>query len=162
MKEIARRAGLGVATLYRHFPSRHELLDAVFAEHVAACSADMHAALSDPDPWRALAATVHRFADHHVRDRHLNDALLGSRTAALAFADQCLATTVGLETLVELTRDTGAVRPDALIADLHIGLRAIASLPVLPPEQADATINGLANLVLAGMSGHGLAVDGGA
>ena len=52
--------------------------------------------------------------------------------------------------------------PDALIADLHIGLRAIASLPVLPPEQADATINGLANLVLAGMSGHGLAVDGGA
>lgn len=53
--EIARRAGLGVATVYRHFPSRQDLVTAVLAEQVTACRARMRAALEDPDPWRRCA-----------------------------------------------------------------------------------------------------------
>jgi len=52
MREIARRAGLGIATVYRHFPSRGELLDAVLAEEVARCEQEMRDALADPDPFR--------------------------------------------------------------------------------------------------------------
>ncbi|WP_432923929.1 TetR/AcrR family transcriptional regulator [Microbispora sp. CA-135349] len=79
--EIARRAGLGVATVYRHFPSRQDLVGAVLSEQVAVCRAQMRAALDDPGPWRALRGTVHRFAEHQVRHRGLNEALLGSLRA---------------------------------------------------------------------------------
>ena len=59
VREIAQRAGLGVATVYRHFPTRPELVAAVLAEHVAACRADMRAALTDPDAWHgAIRAEV--------------------------------------------------------------------------------------------------------
>ena len=51
MREIARRACVGVATLYRHFPTRTDLVTAALIEHVAACRADMRAALDELDAW---------------------------------------------------------------------------------------------------------------
>ncbi|MCU1529944.1 MAG: TetR family transcriptional regulator, partial [Frondihabitans sp.] len=77
VREIARRAGLGPATLYRHFPARPELINAVLVEQVAACDAEMREALADPDPWRALRTTLLRFAERQVFDRGLNEALVG-------------------------------------------------------------------------------------
>ena len=59
LEEIARRAGVGVATLYRRFPSKDELLIAVvdwhYAEHIEPV---LLRALDDPDPWRGLVATL--------------------------------------------------------------------------------------------------------
>ncbi|HEX3591944.1 MAG TPA: helix-turn-helix domain-containing protein [Pseudonocardiaceae bacterium] len=51
VREIARRAGIGVATVYRHFPARPDLVAAVLDERVRACTAEMREALADPDPW---------------------------------------------------------------------------------------------------------------
>ena len=107
MREIARRAGLGVATLYRHFPSRPDLIGAVLAEQAADCGAAMRAALDDPDPWRALSGLIRRFADYQLRARGLNDAVLGSHAAGLPFAEQRRAHARGLERLVERARRYG-------------------------------------------------------
>jgi AcrR family transcriptional regulator len=152
MRDIARRAGLGVATVYRHFPSRPDLVDAVLAEQVAVCGAEMRAALADPDPWRALSGTMHRFAERQIRDRGLNEVLLGSHVAGLAFAEQRRAHARALEQLVERARDAGVVRPDVSVEDVRIGLVAIASFRALPPRTAKPAISRLTNLLLAGLA----------
>ncbi len=150
--EIARRAGLGVATVYRHFPSRQDLVGAVLAEQVAVCRAQMRAALDDPDPWRALRGTVHRFAEGQVRHRGLNGALLGSHPAGAAFAGQRRAQAQRLEQLVERARSAGGVRPELSVEDVRIGLRAIASFRAGSPESAAAAVRRLADLLVAGMA----------
>jgi AcrR family transcriptional regulator len=152
MREIARRADLGVATLYRHFPARPDLIKAVLDDQVAQCGAEMQAALADPNPWHALSATIHRFAERQVRDRGLNEALLGSHVAGLAFAEQRRAHAKGLEQLVERARDAGALRPEMTAQDVRVGLSAIASFRALPPEKANTAIQRLEGLLIAGLS----------
>ena len=55
MEEIARRAGVGVGTLYRHFPSRAELVEAVYDDMVSGLAEQATVLTSAEDPWRALA-----------------------------------------------------------------------------------------------------------
>jgi AcrR family transcriptional regulator len=152
MREIARRADLGVATLYRHFPARPDLIGAVLCEQVAVCGAEMQAALEDPDAWRALSGTIRRFAERQVRDRGLNEALLGSHAAGLAFAEQRRAHAKGLDQLVERARSAGALRHEVTVEDVRVGLLAIASFRTLPPEKANTAIQRLADLLLVGLS----------
>lgn len=150
--EIARRAGLGVATVYRHFPSRQDLVGAVLAELVTACRAQMRAALDDPDPWHALRGTIHRFADHQVRHRGLNPALLGSHPAGASIAGQRRAQARRFEQLVERAKSAGGVRPELSIEDVRIGLAAIASLRAGSPESTAVAVRRLADLLVAGMA----------
>jgi AcrR family transcriptional regulator len=153
MREIARRAGLGVATVYRHFPARPDLIDAVLAEQVAACEAEMQAALSDPDAWRALCAIVQTFGVRQIRDRGLNEALLGFHAAGEAFAEQRRAHARALEDLVDRAHTQRRLRPGLSVQDVRIGLRAIASFRSLPPESAMVAVQRLTDLVLAGLAG---------
>ena len=151
MREIARRAGVGVATLYRHFPARTDLITAALTEHVAACRADMRAALGDPDAWRSLSGTIRRFAERQVRERGLNQALFGSQAATAAFAEDRRAQAAGLARLVERAREAGAVRGDVTVEDVRVGLTAIASFRPLRPDRAAASTQRLVALLLAGL-----------
>lgn len=58
MREIARRSGVGLATLHRHFATREELLAAASGEQASLCRGALEAALHDPDPWRGFARTI--------------------------------------------------------------------------------------------------------
>ncbi|XVQ83479.1 TetR/AcrR family transcriptional regulator [Microbispora siamensis] len=152
MSGRSRKDDLALPWPSRHFPSRQDLVGAVLSEEVAVCRAQMRAALDDPDPWRALRGTVHRFAEHQVRHRGLNEALLGSHPAGAAFAGQRRAQARGLEQLVERARSAGSVRPELSVEDVRIGLWAIASLRAGSPESAGVAIRRLADLLVAGMS----------
>src|SRR5215211_9158990 len=59
LEEIARRAEVGIGTLYRHFPSRQELLEAVYVEEVEGVCRRADE-LTDLPPWEALAEWLHR------------------------------------------------------------------------------------------------------
>jgi AcrR family transcriptional regulator len=144
VREIARRAGFGVATVYRHFPSRQDLVSAVLAEQVARCGADMRAALADPDPRRALSDTVRRFGERQVSDRGLTEALFRERTA---FADQFRAHAEGFALLVRRARDHGALREHVTVQDARLALTAISSARALPPQ----AVRKLTDLLLAGV-----------
>jgi hypothetical protein len=119
---------------------------------VAACRADMRAALHERDAWRALSGTIRGFAERQVRDRGLNQALFGSHAAAAAFAEDRRAHAKGLEQLVERARRAGAVRAEVTAEDVRVGLMAIASFRALRPERAASSIQRLVNLLLAGLS----------
>jgi AcrR family transcriptional regulator len=151
VREIARRAGMGVATVYRHFPSRQDLISAVLADQVARCDEEMRAALADPDSRRALRGTIVRFGERQVSDRGLNEALLGSHAAGAAFADQRRTHAEAFARLVERARDDGALRDQVSVEDARLALMAIASLPALSAEQASPAIRPLTDLLLCGV-----------
>jgi AcrR family transcriptional regulator len=151
VREIARRAGMGVATVYRHFPSRQDLVSAVLAEQVARCEEEMRAALADPDPRRALRGAIIGFGERQVRDRGLNQALLGSHAAGAAFAGRRSAHAEAFARLVERARADGALRDQVSVQDARLALMAIASFPALPAEQASSAIRRLTDLLLCGV-----------
>jgi AcrR family transcriptional regulator len=148
MRAVARRAGIGVATLYRHFPARGELVTAVLAERVDACGRRMRLALDDPDPWRALSGVVLEFADRQIHDRALNEVLLGSVDA---FPDQRREHGQALNVLVGRARAAGVLRAGVDAGDIRAGLLAIASLRRLPPPTSAQVIGKLAQVILAGL-----------
>jgi len=151
MREVARRAGLGVATLYRHFPTRTDLVTAVLAERVDACAERMRQALEDPDPWRALSGVVLEFADRQIHDRALNEVLLGPGDLSAAFRGQRLEHARALNVLVVRARAAGLLRDGVGADDVRAGLIAIASLRRLPPTTNPQVIGKLADLILAGL-----------
>ena len=117
LDEIARRAGVGNATLYRHFPTRSDLVVEVYADEVDALCAAGAARLDDPDPLGALFGWLAEFVAHVSTRRHLPLSLPdGDRDALFhrwhgAMGDAAAA-------LVERARGAGAVRADVTTADL--------------------------------------------
>ncbi len=75
LEEIARRAGVGIATLYRRFPSRVELLDAVLADTVQAHVDAAEQALATDDPWGGFTYYLEATCRLQAADRGLNDAM---------------------------------------------------------------------------------------
>lgn len=71
LDEVARRAGLGNATMYRHFPDRRELLIAVYADEVTALCAHGEALLGHQSPEDGLFAWLHAFIAHVAAKRDL-------------------------------------------------------------------------------------------
>jgi AcrR family transcriptional regulator len=141
VREIARRAGMGVATVYRHFPSRQELLTAVLTEHVERCEADMRAVLADPDPRWALRRLIVSFGERQVNDRGLNEALLSPDSP---FAGQRRA---HADAFAQLVR-RASLRDGVGIEDARVALTAIASFRSLPPERATVAIRRLTDLLI--------------
>ena len=83
LEEIARRAGVGIGTLYRHFPSRQELLEAVYVEEVEEVCASV-GELADLPPWEALTGWLHNVVAYVGRKHALAEELfaLGKREEA--------------------------------------------------------------------------------
>lgn len=76
MREIARRAGVGPATLYRRFPTKQILVSEAFADQLHACRAIVDQGCADPDPWRGLCLVIEKICELHARDRGFTEAFL--------------------------------------------------------------------------------------
>jgi AcrR family transcriptional regulator len=73
VREIARRAGVGVGTLYRHFPTREDLVDAVLEDAFEELIAIARDALAEADPWRGFTRFIEEALVLHARNRGLKD-----------------------------------------------------------------------------------------
>src|SRR3954469_13117752 len=73
--EVARRAGVGVATLFRRFPTRDALVAAAFEEKMEAYGAAVRDALDDPDPWHGFCTYLETVCAMQARDRGFADVL---------------------------------------------------------------------------------------
>ncbi|WP_327236142.1 TetR/AcrR family transcriptional regulator [Streptomyces sp. NBC_01317] len=120
--EIARRAGIGNATLYRHFPDRHSLVnDVVLSVMARTAEQAERAAIEEDDPFAALRRFVHAAADERIgalcpmlsgtfdRDRPELDAQRERLEGAV-------------EGLMERARRTGQLRADVAVGDLMVAL----------------------------------------
>src|SRR3954451_17247530 len=71
LDEIARHAGVGVATAYRRFPDKEQLVDALFEEHVEALAGVAAAALEHDDPWQGVVRFMEGAVELQVANRGL-------------------------------------------------------------------------------------------
>jgi len=78
MRDIARRAEVGPATLYRRFPTKRALMDDAFASEMHECRAIVVECSADPDPWRGFASVIERITELNVRNNGFVDAFLSA------------------------------------------------------------------------------------
>jgi AcrR family transcriptional regulator len=121
LHEIAARAGVGVGTIYRHFPDKRPLIDAVFEEQLAELTGLFEQAIADPDPWHAIVWVHERYLEHQARNRGLKELLLGTTPDAPERARQFRARLHPLaEQVIERGKAAGVVRPDCVTQDFGL------------------------------------------
>ncbi|WP_214415739.1 TetR/AcrR family transcriptional regulator [Sphaerisporangium fuscum] len=136
LDEVARRAGVGNATMYRHFPTRRELIIAVYADEVTELCAHGRALLDAPSPGDALFAWLAAFISHVATKRELalslNDDRSGRRSELFDGWHRAMRSTA--EALLGRARHAGAVRPDLEVTDLLTLSNGIALTGATPAQ----------------------------
>jgi AcrR family transcriptional regulator len=146
LEDIARRAQVGIGTLYRHFPTRQHLLEAVYLDEVEAICRSA-ADLADLEPWDALVAWLRQFVGFAATKRALAQEMLGTiGSDAEVFRTCRVAISSAGDELLGRAQAAGAVRADASFIDIARLLGGIASIDS-DPEQIerilDIVIDGL-------------------
>jgi AcrR family transcriptional regulator len=118
LDEIARRAGVGNATLYRHFPAREDLYEAVFAEAGALLERIRERTLRIEDPWLALAAYFEEACGFFATDRGLSDLMVQGMPRSRALDELRAKCDLLMRTLLERAQRAGVVRPDVGLTDV--------------------------------------------
>ena len=126
--EIARRAGVGVATLFRRFPTRDDLVTAAFAGKMAAYCEAIESALADPDPWHGFCSYMERVCEMQADDRAFADVLTMTFPNAKALHNDRDRTSVGLAELLVRAKATGRLRQDFAHQDVPLVLMANAGV----------------------------------
>jgi AcrR family transcriptional regulator len=125
LEEIARRAGVGIATLYRNFPTRRELLEAVYVHEVEALVTSA-ADLADQPAWDALESWLRRFVEYTATKRAILEELAaGSPLFATCFE----AIVAAGEPMLRRAQQAGLARADVTFDDV---LRLISSVTMAP------------------------------
>jgi AcrR family transcriptional regulator len=129
MEDIARTAGVGVGTVYRHFPTKGDLIAALVADRFQRLAERAKEALAEEDSWKAFCDLMRYSAEVQVRDRALSEIIssqpqLGQHEAV---ASGLVDTTTEL---IARAQDAGEMRKDAVIEDvptLICGLGAVTA-----------------------------------
>jgi AcrR family transcriptional regulator len=124
--EIARRAGVGMGTLYRHFPTKDALIDAIVDARFAELTAAAERALEAPDAWEGFEAFLVGAVELQASDRGFKDALAarGRDEPRVKAARRKLHRV--LDRLVARGREEGALRADLAAEDVTVLLWATA------------------------------------
>lgn len=138
MAAIARRAGVGVATLYRHFPTRESLITEVFTEQLTHCSSVIDDALAEPDPWRGFHTAVERICAMQVIDRGFTAAFRTEFPDSADFERVRVRAERGFAELVRRAKTAGKLRADFSETDLTLTLLANGGVTAETPHAASA------------------------
>jgi AcrR family transcriptional regulator len=121
LEQVARDAEVGIGTLYRHFPTREALVEAVYRKELAALCASAAGLLAALPPERALRAWMDRFADYVTAKREMAEAITavfasGAVTVSQARAQMTVATQAILEAGIADGTLRADVRPEDVVA----------------------------------------------
>jgi AcrR family transcriptional regulator len=151
LDEIARRAETGNATLYRRFPTRSDLVAAVFADRMTEHCDAVETALADPDPWEGFAGYVRAAAAMQTRDRGIADLVTMELKTAPEIDKLRTEAFDGLVRLVERAQAAGALRADFTTQDVVLLLMANAGLVERGHGVAEAASARLVHVLLDGL-----------
>jgi AcrR family transcriptional regulator len=128
LNEVAREAGIGVATVYRRFPDLQTLIDALFTERFTTFRRLAAAAAQEPEPGRALRRYLLDAAEWRARDRALEDILANASIDAEPIARMRDDLGHAVDELVERAVAAGAVRGDFASADVYTFLFIVGAV----------------------------------
>lgn len=137
LEEIARRAQVGIGTLYRHFPTRQALLEAVYVDEVEALCRSA-GDLEGLEPWDALVGWLHRFVAYLATKQALAQELLDYVERDAAVFKSCRAALFAAgEPLLERAQRAHVVRSDTDLSEVIQMVGGIAKIPTSEPGQVD-------------------------
>src|SRR3954467_1728543 len=128
LDEIAKKAGTGNATLYRRFPTRGDLVEAVFADRMAEHLAAVEAALDTDDPWGGFASYIRAVGAMQAADRGIADLVTMDVATAPEVERLRSQAFEGLVRLVDRAHSAGVLRDDFTTVDVVVLLMANAGL----------------------------------
>ncbi|WP_329387708.1 TetR/AcrR family transcriptional regulator [Streptomyces sp. NBC_01716] len=140
MATVARRAGVGVATLYRHFPTRDALVRSAYAEQMETCARALAEALADPDPWRGFQQLVETVCELQREERGFPAAFVAAFPDSTAEHARIRERAErDLMILVRRAKAAGALRPDFHPSDLAVALLSHCGLVTALPHDRPAS-----------------------
>jgi AcrR family transcriptional regulator len=117
---VAERAGVGVGTVYRRFPDKEALVDALFEERIDEVRAIADEAARIPDGWDALTTFMERALEMHCHDRALKELVFSTAHGQDRVARARARIKPAVETLFERAQASGKLRSDVDVNDVPI------------------------------------------
>ena len=141
LEEIARRAGVGIGTLYRHFPNRQALLEAVYLGEVEEFCRATDELPDTIDPWDALTGWFDRFVAYLATKRALAGELLNYMDmSAELFKHSRAALWASGEPLLARAQEAGVVRDDVQFGEVMQMVMGISKVPGVDPEHTERMV----------------------
>jgi AcrR family transcriptional regulator len=150
MRAIAREAGVGIGTLYRHFPTRESLVDAVYQDQVQRLTLGASELLEQLPPAKAMRQWMDLFADWVATKHGMLDTLLAMiESGEIAHAQTRAELLEAITTILDAGRTAGDLRADISAEDIAASLLGIFGVAGKPEQRAQA--NRLLNLLMDGL-----------
>jgi AcrR family transcriptional regulator len=118
MDDVARRAGVGVGTVYRHFPTKEALIEALMVDAFESIAGEARRALEIEDPWEALTTVLWHGAETMSADRAMSEVFASIPGVAESAMPTIASLTETMETLMRRAQAAGALRPDTVVDDI--------------------------------------------
>ncbi len=128
LEDIAERAGVGIATLYRRFSTREDLVSAAFEAKLAEYARVAEESLAEPDPWRSFAGCLEKLCAMQAGDRGFTEIVNGSLLPSERITEARARTASAVARVVERAQRAGVVRDDAVAEDIPLILMANAGV----------------------------------
>jgi len=128
MASVAREAGVGIATLFRHFPAKQDLVAAVFADRMDVYAEAATAALADPDPWHGLTGYIEAVCAMQASDYGFANVLTMTFPAARGLEKRRDEAYHAVVQLIDRAKSAGRLRADFAPEDLVLLLMANAGV----------------------------------
>ncbi|MFJ5117038.1 TetR/AcrR family transcriptional regulator [Kitasatospora sp. NPDC088548] len=138
LEDIARRAGVGIGTLYRNFPTRRHLFETVYADEVGELSLAAEELSAEP-PWEALSDWLRRFVAHALTKRAIREALAGEETEVFVACRRLMYDASA--PLLHRAQAAGEVRADMSIDDLLRLVSGVGSVSFADEKQRDRVLS---------------------
>jgi AcrR family transcriptional regulator len=153
LEEIARRTGVGIGTLYRHFPTREHLVEIVYRRELELLAGAATELLAEKSPDMALDEWMHRFVSYLAAKRGMATSLklLFTSNSAL-FTEGTMRITAAFEKLLSAAIEAGTVRDDLHAGDVLYTLFGIYSIPDAPDWRERA--HRIVRLIMDGARTH--------
>jgi AcrR family transcriptional regulator len=148
MREIARRAGVGQATLYRRFPTKEMLVTEAFKGQMHACHVIVDEGLADPDPWHGFCLVIEKICELHARNQGFSTAFMSAFPNALDVAADREHALTSTAILARRAKDAGQLRPDFVLDDLVLMLMANNGIRATSPAARVAASQRFAALAI--------------
>lgn len=128
LDDVAHHAGVGVGTVYRRFPTKEALAEAVFVDRLAEVVATAERYAAEKDAWTGLIGFLQTCSEMHAADRGLRDVVLGEGFGTRHFAEAGERLEPLVLALVQRAQDEGTLRPDFDPHDIPILMMLVSEV----------------------------------
>jgi AcrR family transcriptional regulator len=150
-EEVARRAGVGIGTVFRHFPTKSELIEATLVQHFARLTDRARALADTAAPGEALRALVREMIETGPAKIGLATLAAGHGQIPPGALDASRELRGAVEAVLRRAQDAGQVRRDASIDEVYLLVRSLAQASAAMPVPPD-TLRGATEIILAGLA----------